>query len=362
MKNFVLGQNYRSTKTIVSASRGVIANNVSLFDKTIFTANEEGEPIYLMSRQNQASEAAAVAAKIGHCIREGYKYSDIAILYRMSYLSRKVEEAFMRQQIPYKVLSGTPFYGRMEIKDLLAYLRFINNPTDQIAFERAISVPKRGIGETSINKILSCQDTLSSDIMKPASFLDACKSVKLKGKAQTGLTQFITVCERLQEDFTVISPKELVKELVELIGYESYLQDFDKETAEDRIGNVNELINIAAEHATLTEFLNSMSISDNGSDDEDENVVTMMTMHASKGLEYPVVFVVGTNEGICPHWKALECCSVPEERRLFYVAMTRAKKRLFVTSSKSMVVRGTMKPCEPSRFIGEIPDEYALEV
>lgn len=361
MKEFVLGQNYRSTKTVVSASRAVIANNVSLFDKTVFTENEPGEPIFIMERQNQATEAAAVAAKVAHCIRDGYKYSDIAVLYRMSYLSRKTEEAFMRQQIPYRVLSGTPFYGRMEIKDLLSYLRFISNLTDQISFERAISVPKRGIGESSINKILSCQDALSNDIMNPRSFLDACKAVQLKGKAKTGLTQFIAVCEKLQEDCTVISPRELVKELVDLIGYESYLKDYDKETAEDRIANVNELINIAAEHTTLTEFLNAMSLSDK--DDEDaDNAVTMMTMHASKGLEYPVVFVIGANEGICPHWKSVEGGSVPEERRLFYVAMTRAKKRLFVTNSKTMLVKGTIKPCEPSRFLGEIPDKYALMV
>ena len=362
MKQFVLGQNYRSTKTVVSASRAVISNNVSLFDKTIFTENEEGEPIFLMERQNQATEAAAVAAKIAHCIRDGYKYSDIAVLYRMSYLSRKVEEAFMRQQIPYRVLSGTPFYGRMEIKDLLSYLRFISNPTDQISFERAISVPKRGIGESSLNKILSCQDALSSDIMEPESFLSACKAVKLKGKAAAGLAQFVAVCEKLQEDCTVVSPRELVKELVQLLNYEKYLKDFDKETAEDRIGNINELINIAAEHTTLTEFLNSMSIGNRDDNDDADNAVTMMTMHASKGLEYPVVFVVGVNDGICPHWKAIESGDVPEERRLFYVAMTRAKKRLFITNSKTMQVKGTIKPSDPSRFLGEIPDKYALEI
>ena len=267
----------------------------------------------------------------------------------------------MRQQIPYRVLSGTPFYGRMEIKDLLSYLRFISNPTDQISFERAISVPKRGIGESSINKILSCQDALSSDIMNPGSFLDACKSVQLKGKARAGVAQFIAVCEKLQEDCTVISPRELVKELAELIGYEAYLQDFDKETADDRIANIHELINIAAEHATLTNFLNALSLSDMDGEDNDD-VVTMMTMHASKGLEYPVVFVIGVNEGICPHWKSVEDGSVPEERRLFYVAMTRAKKRLFVTNSRTMLVKGTAKPCEPSRFISEIPDKYALSV
>lgn len=362
MTEYVLGQNYRSSKTIVRASRSVIAHNASLFNKSIFTNNEEGEPVFQMTRKTQATEAAAVAAKVQHCIRDGYSYSDIAVLYRMSYLSRKIEEAFMRQQIPYQVMSGVPFYGRMEVKDLLSYLRFINNPTDQISFERAISVPKRGIGESSLNKILSCQDTLSSDIMNPASFLTACKTVKLKGKAQTGLSQFIAVCEKLCEDCTKISPKEIVKELVQLLGYEKYLKDYDEETAEDRIGNVNELINIAAEHATLSEFLNSMTLNELDDGDSEPNAVTMMTMHASKGLEYPVVFIVGANEGICPHWKAIESGDVPEERRLFYVAMTRAKKRLFVTNPQTVLVRGTAKQCESSRFLGEIPEEYVLEI
>lgn len=362
MTEYVLGQNYRSSKTIVSASRGVIANNVSLFDKTIFTENEAGEPVYLMERQNQSYEAEAVAAKICRCVREGYKYSDIAILYRMSYLSRKVEEAFMRQQIPYRILSGTPFYGRMEIKDLLAYLRFIENPTDQISFERALSVPKRGVGKVALGKILCCQDAMSSDIMNPESFLSACRTVDLKGKAKTGVMQFVSVCDKLMEDSNVISPKELVKELVTLIGYRKYLQETDKENAEDRLGNVDELINIASEYDTLTEFLGAMSIGKDENSEEAEDCVTMMTMHASKGLEFPVVFVVGMGEGVCPHWKAMESGDVPEERRLFYVAMTRAKERLFLTNPKMTNVKGIMKPMQPSRFLGEIPEQYALKI
>lgn len=359
MKQFVLGQNYRSTKTIVSASRNLISHNVSLFGKTIFTENEPGEPIYLMERQNQVTEAAAIAAKIQRCVREGYQYNDIAILYRMSYLSRKVEESFMRQQIPYRVLSGTPFYGRMEIKDLLAYLRFINNPTDQISFERAVNIPKRGIGKSALEKIFACQDTISSDILKPESFLCACKQVELKGKAKKGLANFVAVCEKLQEDCERVSPKALVEELVQLTAYSKYLQEYDKETADDRMGNVEELINLAAECTTLTEFLNSMSLG-NEENESADNAVTMMTMHASKGLEYPIVFVVGVNEGVCPHWKAVESGNVPEERRLFYVAMTRAKKRLFISNSKTMQIKGTTKFCEPSRFLGEIPERYAL--
>ena len=364
MKEYVLGQNYRSTQTVVNASREVIANNVSLFEKTIFTENDEGEPIFLMERQNPAAEAAAITAKIKHCIRDGYKYKDIAILYRMSFLSRKIEECFMRQGIPYHMVSGNPFYGRMEVKDLLAYLKFISNPLDQIAFERAVNVPKRYIGETSLNKILSCQDALSSDIMKPESFLEACRAVKLKGKAKAGIAQFIAVCEKLQEDCTMVSPKDLVQELVDLIGYESYLHKFEEETAEDRMGNVKELINVAAEYTALSDFLNSMSLNDkdDGEDEEDDNKVTMMTMHASKGLEFPVVFVVGSNEGICPHWKSIESGDVPEERRLFYVAMTRAKERLFITNPKTIISKGTEVPRRPSRFLSEIPDKYALAI
>lgn len=351
---YVLSRNYRSTQTIVKAARDVIVNNQKQVPKEVYTENEDGDPIILYEEESDILEANRVVKIVKGIVRSGnMRYTDIAILYRMQYLSRKVEEAFLKNGIPYEVVSGNPFYSRREIKDVLSYVRLLHNPYDRESFIRAIGIPKRGVGEKSIEKVILSQQTNETTIIEAAS------KAGLRGKAKSGVDQFLSVYKTLKEVYDHDpDPANLVREVVRITKYESILLEKD-EDAEERIANLLELISIAAEYEDLDDFLSNLTLNCMAEDEEsNEGGVKLITMHSSKGLEYPVVIIIGANEGITPHKLADTQARLEEERRLWYVAMTRAEKLLFIVRSKLLISQGQTFRANVSRFVDEISANY----
>lgn len=359
LKQYLLTQNYRSTSTIVGASMNLISYNHDQIEKHIFTDNAEGEKIVYMECNNQQDESARVMRMIKGLVKNGeYQYKDIAILYRLSYLSRIMEDQLLSNSIPYTVIGGTPFYGRKEVKDIMAYVRILYNNRDKQAFERVVNLPKRSIGEKTIEKIVA----FSNQHFLKEGFLEASKSMSLKGKAKTGIGNFNEIIRILLEKYHEnCTPRELVEAITETIQYERYLKETDPE-AEDRLQNIQELFNIADQYETIEDFIYSMSLNSVEEEGAPENKVQLLTMHASKGLEFPVVIVVGANEGVCPHHKAETTKKVDEERRLFYVAVSRAEKLLFITRPKLTTIRGQTMFSKESRFIKEMGEDYLMQV
>lgn len=376
LKQFTLGQNYRSTKTIVAASRSVILNNSVQLEKTVFTDNKQGENLMYFEEPDINSEALRIVKLILGLTRrklkpgeKQIKRGDIAVLYRMSYLSRAIEEGLLRNGIKYTIVGGCPFYARKEIKDIMAYLRFIYNPQDTQAFQRILNTPKRGIGEKAFEEIFSCFSDLKHVNMNGVNMLmQACQSATLKGAAKKGLERFIAIIEHLN-DFILTNeatPSRAIREIVHILKYNDYLIDTEKKDAEEKIANVEELVEIASQYDTLEDFICNMALNNVETDDteeaEEDNKVQLLTMHSSKGLEFPVVIIAGSNEGIIPHYKADTVSSIDEERRLWYVAMTRAEEFLFMTRSKMMPMNGVPNYCKESRFIQEINPEYVTKI
>ncbi len=373
MKHFELGRNYRSTKTIVDAAQKMVKLNKERLDTNIFTTNKQGCKIAYISKEDGDGEANTIANTIKAVRRSGYNYKDIAILYRMSFLSRSLEKEFLKKHIPYNIISGLPFYARMEIKDIMAYLRLLTNPRDMVSLIRAINTPKRGLGEKTVDKVIAaCKDAEIRDI------LDLTKAMKgliqtriIKGKIASKLLSFVAVLEQVKvlSDNPAMSVSSIVKKVIELTNYYQYIEDISKKPDEkdDRYGNVLELINIASSYTDLVDFVSSMmedNVTAASNDEEAESnpdQVQMMTMHASKGLEFPVVIIVDATQNITPHWRAMVDGNIEEERRLFYVAMTRAKEMLFITRAKYMTSKGVPMLTKQSQFIKEIEDQY-LEI
>lgn len=355
MKTFVLRRNYRSTKRIVQAARSVITNNSGQIKKEIFTENELGEQVAYLEFDSAQKEANNIVKLIMRLKRKGFEYKDIAILYRMSYLSRVVEEAFLENGIPYTIIGGLPFYARKEIKDVMAYVRLAVNPYDIEAFERVINTPKRGIGKKSIAKIREVANDENSDRIN---IIEACERAKLSGKAKQSLSDFVSLIQSIRKSIEEnVSPKQILEQIVHETAYCSYL--LKEKEGEDRLANVEELISIASQYDTLEDFFYNMSLfSDISEANEDsQSRVQMLTMHAAKGLEFKVVFIIGANEGITPHWRAETTKEIEEERRLFYVAMTRAEKLLFITRPRTMHTNGRTVYAKESQFVKEIdPD------
>jgi DNA helicase-2/ATP-dependent DNA helicase PcrA len=358
LKTYILKQNYRSTKTIVSAARSMIKRNKEQINKTIFTENAEGEPVVYIEEANQFKEAERVYLIINKLVKKyNLKYSDIAILYRMSYLSRNIEDALLRGRIPYKIVAGTPFYSREEIKDVLSYARLVNNPFDYEAFKRVINLPKRGIGDKNIKIIYDYSKTSKSH---PISLIEACKSVELKGKAAQGLKDFNNVISRLEESAATDNAEQFITNVVMFTDYTLYLEKKDTSgKAEDKIQNLIELVNLASSFEDLGDLLmNTFLDGQINEEDESKGSVELMTMHASKGLEYKAVIIIGVNEGVNPHFKALTVKEVEEERRLLYVAMTRAEEYLFLLRARTTMQQNRPAPARESRFLREIDKRY----
>lgn len=362
LQEFILCQNYRSTKTIVGAARSLIEHNTEQIEKEIFTENEKGEKVVYFECNNPQEEAVKVVKVIKGLTRtEDFRKKDIAILYRMSYLSRVIEEALLKNGIAYNVVGGVPFYARKEVKDIMSYVRFVFNPQDVQAFERIINVPKRGIGKKGLENIYSVANSLQGDKID---LIRACKEAKFTGKAKKGLEDFVKIVETIQ---SIIEeggePSTIIKSIVKITNYNKYLMETEKD-AEERLANIIELQMIAEQYETLDDFIYNMALnSDINEDDEEQedDRVQLLTMHSSKGLEFKAVIIIGANEGIVPHWKADTFRQVEEERRLFYVAMTRAEKMLFITRPKIMHVNGSPMSAKESKFISEIDDQYLLK-
>lgn len=355
LKKFLLEQNYRSTRTIVSASKSVIKHNKDQFEKSVFTENDQGTPVVLYVMQDERSEAMRVTQIVKALEKRGIPLNEIAVLYRMSYLSRKIEDSFLANSIKYRMLSGLPFYARQEIKDLMAYLRFVMNPMDQVALERALTRPKRGIGEVSLVSIFT--SVYEDDIIDVDQLSDI--SPEIKGKAKKGYENFVAVVQELNDMYKNGStPLELIERLIGLTGYLDFLKKEHKEDFDDRKRNIEELMNIAESYLMLEDFVGNMTINETDSEEQDDSGVNMLTIHGSKGLEFKAVIIVGCNQGIIPHFKEVEAGDISEERRLFYVGMTRAKELLFLTRAKMAIRNGAPSFTSPSVFLNEIDKQY----
>ena len=364
-----LEQNYRSTSNILNAANAVIRNNAGRKDKTLWTDNGEGEKIQFRQFDSAYDEAEYIVDDIRKRVREQeYSYHDNVILYRTNAQSRLFEEKFVTANIPYKIVGGINFYARREIKDLLAYLKTVDNGKDDLAVRRIVNVPKRGIGLTSINRV---QDYAAAYNI---GFYDALRAVDLIpniGRGASKLESFVALIEHFKTDAEDMSISDLLKEIIEETGYIESLQAEDMVEAETRIENIDELLSKVAayeedcedrnEPASLSGFLEEVAlVADIDSLDEDTDYVVLMTLHSAKGLEFPNVYLAGMEDGLFPSYMTITSDDpeeVEEERRLCYVGITRAEKELTLTCARRRMIRGETQYNKMSRFLKEIPME-----
>lgn len=355
-KVVILRTNYRSTEEIISLSNHVASNMMYRREEKIIKGigRSDSIPVFIETF-DQAREAEIVVDEIENLVSSGYNYNDIAILYRANYLSRILEEELVRRNIPYIIYSGVSFYERIEIKDILAYLKLAINPRDYVSFSRIVNVPKRGVGEVTVSKIIDYSIKNNKDL------LQSIEEMTDKGVIKQDLKSFVSSVRALADDDLSIS--ERVSNLIGSIEYYKHLQQ-NYDNYDERIENVEELLRSVMDFEdsggkTLSEFVDSAVLRTNSDEvDEKKNCVSLMTLHVSKGLEFPVVFIFGAIEGILPHFKNTHNLSLlDEERRLFYVGVTRAKSKLYITSSRYTRV-GSVKHyvVSVSRFIDELPD------
>lgn len=364
-----LEQNYRSTSNILNAANAVIRNNAGRKDKTLWTDNGEGEKIQFRQFDSAYDEAEYIVDDIRKRVREKeYSYHDNVILYRTNAQSRMFEEKFVTANIPYKIVGGINFYARREIKDLLAYLKTVDNGKDDLAVRRIVNVPKRGIGLTSINRV---QDYAAAYNI---GFYDALRAVDLIpniGRGASKLESFVALIEHFKTDAEDMRISDLLKEIIEETGYIESLQAEDMVEAETRIENIDELLSKVAayeedcedrnEPASLSGFLEEVAlVADIDSLDEDTDYVVLMTLHSAKGLEFPNVYLAGMEDGLFPSYMTITADDpeeVEEERRLCYVGITRAEKELTLTCARRRMIRGETQYNKMSRFLKEIPME-----
>jgi DNA helicase-2/ATP-dependent DNA helicase PcrA len=393
-----LDQNFRSTQKILDAANAVITNNVSRKPKSLWTDAGEGERIVRYRAEDEYDEAAWVAHEVTRLHGErGLHWGDVAIFYRTNAQSRALEEAMVRAEVPYKVVGGTKFYDRREVKDVLAYLRVLVNPDDEVSWRRIVNVPKRGVGETSVAKLAGWSG------QRGESFGEAVRRADragVSGKAGGALVELSALLDDLRHRMAVpdlvdengeaiapegepgagatpggdqsdaadgrgtLGPGELVSAVVERTGYRSELLSEGTIEALGRVENVDELVGVADEYRTLAEFLEAASlVADSDELDGDGTRVSLMTMHIAKGLEFPAVFLVGMEDGIFPHLRSLgDPVELEEERRLCYVGITRAERHLYVSHAWSRMLFGSTSSNIPSRFLNEIPPELLRDV
>ena len=355
-----LEQNYRCTQSILNAANEVIKNNETKYDKKLWTENERGKLPKVFRGDNEYDEANFIVRNINTLkMEEYYKYSDFSVLYRMNSQSRAIEDILRRENIPYKIVGGLKFYERKEIKDIIAYLRLIQNPSDNLSLTRIINEPKRGVGKTSLDNI----DALSAS--NGISMYEIIKEADKYGLTRVfaNTREFISCIEELRSKKDDIKISELIKETLNKTGYTRALELENTVEAESRIENLDEFLTVAIEFEdesadnSLSEFLEGITLSSDLDGMEDsEDSVTLMTLHSAKGLEFPVVFLVGMEEGIFPGYKSIgEPQELEEERRLCYVGITRAKENLFLTCARQRTIFGSTSCNSVSRFVKEIP-------
>ena len=363
-----LEQNYRSTGNILNAANGVIRNNKGRKNKTLWTANGEGEKISLRQFDTAYDEAEFIAEDIKKEVRDGVSYNDNAVLYRTNAQSRLLEEKFIAMNIPYKIVGGINFYARREIKDILAYLKTVDNGQDDLSVRRIINVPKRGIGLTTINRIQEAADE------RGISFYEALLAPEMipgVGRSASKLDSFAALIEYFKGQAEKESLTDLLNEILDMTGYAQNLEADDEIDAESRLQNIEELLNKAAayeedcedqdEKATLSGFLEEVAlVADIDSLEEDQDYVVLMTLHSAKGLEFPHVYLAGMEDGLFPSYMTItgdDPEELEEERRLCYVGITRAEQKLTLTCARKRMVRGETQYNRISRFVSEIPPE-----
>lgn len=360
-----LEQNYRSTQNILDAANAVIRNNRSRKDKALWTEKSGGNRIHLRQFDNAYEEAEYIADDVCRKVRrEGAQYKDFAVLYRTNAQARLLEERMIMEGVPYNVVGGTNFYARAEIKDILAYLKTIDNGRDEVAVRRIINIPKRGIGAATLEKIEDYAQMRDMGLYEAMELADEIVSL---GKASAKIRPFVQLIQDFRKASAEMTVAELIQEVVTKIGYAQYLQDNDDESAEDRIANVDELITKAVnyqethEEGNLTEFLAEVAlVADIDNVEDGDNRVLLMTLHSAKGLEFPNVYLAGMEDGLFPGQAAIwtnETEDMEEERRLAYVGITRAMNDLTLTYAKTRMIRGETQYNPVSRFVREIPSE-----
>ena len=356
MNIHILNTNYRSTQTIVNASKSLINKNPVFIEKQLKSNNEKGNPIILFTEKDASKEADRIVKLIKLSVEKyGYSYSDVAVLYRMNYLSRQIEEALLKYRIPYKIVGGINFYSRKEIKDIMSYFRMIINPYDETAFTRAISTPKRGIGDKSIEKIVFYAKENNCTL------LEAAQIVITSGKAKKSLTEFVEIIDKLQTEVQESTPDQAIETMLRLTNYIGYIKETEKnDVAQDRIENITELIELSIHYESIEDLSANITLDSEmaSKNEEEEDCVQLLTIHSSKGLEWNIVIVAGATEGIIPSYRATTTADIEEERRLCYVALSRAKKLLFITRPNYTIKQGSYIRTQESRFIGEIDAQY----
>jgi DNA helicase-2/ATP-dependent DNA helicase PcrA len=358
-----LERNYRSTGNILRVADGLIRHNRRRKAKALATENGDGAPVELTHYANETDEARGVTSKVAGLVREGeYAFGDVAVFTRLTALTRNFEAAFRAAKIPYQVIGGVSFYERQEVKDVLAYLNLLANPKDDLSFRRVVNVPPRGVGKTSLDHLAARAGALGLPLLAMAREAPAVPG--LKDKAARGLRDFGLLMDELAaaRDHTA---EEVVRKVLSLTGYHDYLEAEGDGTGEERLANIEELVSAAREFdrehpgATALEWVEDVSLASAVDRWKDEaGAVTLMTLHAAKGLEFPVVFVVGLEQGILPHARSNEDDrDVEEERRLLFVGITRAERELYLSYCREREFRGQRQSAIPSEFLGELPSE-----
>ena len=363
-----LEQNYRSTSNILNAANSVIANNEGRKDKTLWTENEEGEKITFTKYGTGFEEASGIASKIRSLRSQGVSLNDISVLYRTNNQSRLLEEKLIMENIPYILYGGTDFYKRMEVKDIVCYLKVLANPCDDMAVKRIINVPKRGIGDTTINKISTFANENNLDFYDVLLDIEECPGVSRAVDKIKGFVDMVEEIRNMQNDPDCL-PSNIFDAVIEKTGYVELLNLENTDEARARIENINELKNKvvtyeeSAEYPNLVELLEEIAlVADNDNiEDDDTDKITLMTLHRAKGLEFPYVFICGMEDGLFPSKMSIDSDdpdALEEERRLCYVGITRAMEKLFISAAEQRMINGSTNYCQVSRFVKEIPKQY----
>jgi DNA helicase-2/ATP-dependent DNA helicase PcrA len=359
-----LEQNYRSTQTILNASNGVIANNRERKDKFLWSELGDGDPVHVRELEDEHAEARFVVSEIERLVDQGASRDEIAVFYRTNAQSRVLEDMLVRYGVGYQVIGGTRFYERAEIKDALAYLTLLVNPADTVAFGRAVNSPRRGIGATSQGRLVGYANTIGEPIWDVAAEPESVPG--LAPAAVKAVGRFMSVMERLRERVEAgAGVGDVLAETLEETGYTEALQAERTIEAQGRLENLEELVGVAreydvtAEEGSVEEFLQQLALfSEQDNLRDDEGIVTLMTLHNAKGLEFGIVFIIGLEDGVFPHMRAIEAGDLEEERRLAYVGITRAKRELYLTHARTRMLFGGRDWNLRSRFIDEIPVEF----
>jgi DNA helicase-2/ATP-dependent DNA helicase PcrA len=359
-----LEQNYRSTQPVLSVANAIIQNNRQRLGKNLWTDADKGDMPIIRELDDEHAEARYVAGEVERLVDEGMSRSEIAVFYRTNAQSRVLEDTLVRYGVSYQVIGGTKFYDRAEIKDALAYLTFLTNPSDAVAFGRIVNSPKRGIGDTTQARILNHANTVGEVVWEIALRPEIVPGLGTAAIKAVG--RFMSIMERLQERLDSATVPELLDETLQEAGYMDALRAERTIEAEGRIENLEELISVAREYEatseepSVEEFLQQVALfSEQDNLKSDEGIVTLMTIHNAKGLEFPVVFLLGMEDGVFPHMRSIEAGDVEEERRLAYVGITRAKQKLYLTYARTRSLYGGTEWNLPSRFLDEIPAELA---